>query len=91
MGRLPLKPTHLVTFGLANYINFGGDETLKYIITGLSTIPMDDWATLNFINTGILKGEQLAILEEVSTYVFHVSEKEVKLRKGGEIFDSRGG
>ncbi|NJE60347.1 DUF257 family protein [Thermococcus sp. 21S7] len=91
MERLPLKPTHVITFGLANYINFGGNETLKHILTALSTIPMEDWATLNFVNVDILTAEQLAILEEIAAAVFFVSEDGIKIKKGGEIFDSRGG
>ncbi len=90
MERLPLKPTHLVTFGISSYIAFGGEETIKNILMGLSTIPMEDWVTINFVNVDTIKRNHLAMLEEIATDVVFVSSEGIIVRKGGDAIDSRG-
>ncbi|NJE04427.1 DUF257 family protein [Thermococcus sp. MV11] len=91
MSRSPVKPEYFVTFGLSHYIHFGGDEAVKSILTGISTIPMEDWVGIHFINKDVLRKEHLAMLEEIASMVFQVSEEGLKVRKeGGTIDTGRG-
>ncbi|NJE09449.1 DUF257 family protein [Thermococcus sp. MAR1] len=88
MTHSPKKPEYFVTFGLSHYVHFGGDEAMKALITGISTIPMEDWVGIHFLNVDVLSKAHLAMLEEMASIVFHVSNDELIVKKGGEIFDS---
>jgi hypothetical protein len=90
MSRLPSKPEYFVTFGLGHYIHFGGDEAIKSLITAVSTIPMEDWVGVHFINENVMRKERLAMLEEVSSMIFHISREGLRVKKEGESLD-RGG
>ncbi|ASI98940.1 DUF257 family protein [Thermococcus celer] len=86
----PTKPEYFVTFGLAHYIRFGGDGAIKALITGISTIPMEDWASVHLINVDVLERAHLAMLEEIASMVFGLSKDGVTVKKGREAFDSGG-
>ncbi|ASJ13082.1 MULTISPECIES: DUF257 family protein [Thermococcus] len=91
MTHSPTKPEYFVTFGLSHYVHFGGDEAMKAIMTGISTIPMEDWVGIHFLNVDVLSRVHLAMLEEMASIVFQLSDEEVIVKKGGEAFDSGGG
>ncbi|NJE29732.1 biotin synthase [Thermococcus sp. 18S1] len=87
----PTKPEYFVTFGLGHYIHFGRDEAIKAILTGISTIPLEDWVGIHFINAGVLRSEHLAMLEEIASMVFHISRDGLKVKKeGGAVDQGRG-
>ena len=87
----PTKPEYFVTFGLGHYIYFGGDKAIKAILAAVSTIPMEDWVGIHFINTGVLRSEHLAMLEEAASMVFHMSNSGIKVKKeGGWVDQGRG-
>ncbi|NJE05225.1 biotin synthase [Thermococcus sp. M36] len=90
IGHLPTKPGYFLTFGLGHYIHFGGSDAMKAILTGLSTIPMEEWATIHFINEDLISREHLAMLEEISSVVFYVSNEGLTVKKGGDAIDSGG-
>ncbi len=90
MTHSPAKPEYFVTFGLANYLNFGGKAAMKALLTSISTIPMEDWVGIHFINVDVLEKDQLAMLEEIASIVFYVSSEGVTVKKGGDVFDSGG-
>ncbi|NJE85151.1 biotin synthase [Thermococcus sp. CX2] len=91
MANCPAKPDYVLTFGLAQYIRFGGDEAMKAILTSISTIPMEDWIGIHFVNVDILSPEHLAMLEEVSSIVFYISKEGLIIKKEGEAFATGGG
>ncbi len=91
MSRLPSKPEYFVTFGLGHYIHFGGDDAIRSLITAVSTIPMEDWVGIHFINEGVMRREHLAMMEEISSMVFHVSGNGLKVKKEGGSIDQGGG
>ncbi|NJD98337.1 biotin synthase [Thermococcus sp. LS1] len=91
MTHCPTKPEYFVTFGLAHYVHFGGDEAVKAILTGISTIPLEEWVGIHFINVDILSREHVAMLEEMASMVFYISKDGLIVKKGGEAFDSGGG
>ncbi|ASJ07864.1 biotin synthase [Thermococcus siculi] len=91
MSRLPTKPEYFVTFGLGHYIHFGRDEAIRALLTAVSTIPMEDWVGIHFINEGVMKRERLAMLEEISSMVFHISRDGLKVKKEGGAIDQGGG
>ncbi len=90
MTHSPTKPEYFVTFGLSHYVHFGGDEAMKAIMTGISTIPMEDWVGIHFLNVDVLSRAHLAMLEEMASIVFQLSKEEVIVKKGGEALDSGG-
>ena len=90
MSRLPIKPEYFVTFGLGHYIHFGGDDAIRALITAVSTIPMEDWVGIHFINEGVLRKERLAMLEGVSSMVFHASKDGISVKKEGGGIDQGG-
>ncbi|ASJ05886.1 DUF257 family protein [Thermococcus pacificus] len=90
MSRLPSKPEYVVTFGLGHYIHFGDDDAIRSLITAVSTIPTEDWVGVHFINEGVMRREHLAMLEGISSMVFHVSERGLKVKKEGESIDQGG-
>ncbi|WP_245250260.1 DUF257 family protein [Thermococcus stetteri] len=73
VSRLPKKPRYVVMFGLSHYIYFNPEKALKSILTAVSTIPIEDIAIINFVNTSILKEEHIGILEELSTKIAEIS------------------
>ncbi len=81
ISKLPRKPKYMVVFGFGEYIYFGGDTILKNLLTALATIPLDDWAVLAFINVDVLKKEQLALLESISSAAFHITKGGIEIRK----------
>ncbi len=87
MSRLPMKPDYFVTFGLGHYIHFGRDEALKSLLTAISTIPMEDWVGIHFVNTGVLDGHALSVIEGVTPFVIHLSTEGIRLRKEGGTVD----
>lgn len=91
VGRLPYKPDYFVSFGLAHYIHFNRELAIRSILTSLTTIPMEEWVDVHFINFEILDRETLAMLEEVASIIIRASEEGIETKKGGEAVDSRGG
>jgi len=90
MSRLPTKPEYFVTFGLGHYIHFGGDAAIRSLITAVSTIPMEDWVGVHFINEGVMRRERLAMLEEIASIIFQLSKDGFRVRKGGGTVDQGG-
>ncbi|ASJ10013.1 biotin synthase [Thermococcus sp. P6] len=88
--RFPMKPGYLVTFGLSHYVHFGGDKAVKSLITGLTTIPMEDWVSVHLLNVDVLEPTHLAMLEEMAPVVFQLSDEGVTLKKGCDTFDPEG-
>ncbi len=86
----PTKPDYMVTFGLAMYLRFGGDGAIRSLLTGLSTLPVEDWAWVHLVNRNALPDETMAIIEEVSSMIFELSGDEVTVKKGGEVFAADG-
>jgi len=73
IAKLPAKPDYIVSLGLAQFLHFNGRDTLRHMITALATIPLEDWVVVNFINVNAIHGEQLAILEEMSSASFELA------------------
>ena len=88
VSRLPSKPEYFITFGLGHYLHFGGDEAIKSILTGISTIPMEDWVGIHFVNEAVIRREHLAVLEEIASAVFRVSRDGITVLKEGGVVDS---
>ncbi len=91
ISRLPSKPEYFVTFGLGHYLHFGGDNAVKSLLTGVSTIPLEDWVGIHFINEAVVKREHLAVLEEMASMVFKASRGGITvLKEGGVVDNGRG-
>ncbi|WP_297421476.1 DUF257 family protein [Thermococcus sp.] len=88
VSRLPTKPEYLVTFGLGHYVHFGGDNAVKSLLTGVSTIPLEDWVGIHFVNEAVVRREHLAILEEMASMVFRLSSDGITILKGGGAIDN---
>lgn len=82
MAHSPTKPGYFITFGLAHYLNFGKDNAVKALLTSISTLPMEDWVGIHFINVDVLEEYQLAMLEEVASMVFYLTEDGIIVKKG---------
>jgi len=79
--KLPSKPDYMIVFGFAEHVYFGGDSVLRNLLTALATIPLEDWTVVAFINFEILKPEQVAILEEISSAAFRITKDGIEIRK----------
>ncbi|WP_457752286.1 DUF257 family protein [Thermococcus sp.] len=81
IAKLPSKPEYMLVFGFAEHIYFGGEAVLKNLFTALATIPFEDWAVVAFINFEVLKPEQIALLEGISSAAFRVTKDGIEIRK----------
>ncbi|WP_457742847.1 DUF257 family protein [Thermococcus sp.] len=86
ISRLPEKPKFFITFGLGHYVHFNPDDALKSILTGVGNIPMEDLISVHFVNGDILKSTNLAILEEIATFVMKLSRSGlIVLKESDEV------
>ncbi len=81
IAKLPTKPDYMLVFGFAEHVYFGGDGVLRNLLTALATIPIEDWIVVAFINFEVLKPEQIAILEGVSSAAFRLTKEGIEIRK----------
>ncbi|WP_461866453.1 DUF257 family protein [Thermococcus sp.] len=70
------KPAYFLTFGLAEYLYFGGEKAIRTILTLQSVLPIEDWTSIYFINKDLIDRNHLAILEEISSSVLEILWKE---------------
>ncbi|WP_297507947.1 DUF257 family protein [Thermococcus sp.] len=87
ISRLPQKPKFLLSFGLSHYARFNPDGALKSIITAVTNIPMEDLIGVHLVNKDILTRENLAVFEEIATFVLDVSDTQVLILKDGGVGD----
>jgi len=81
IAKLPSKPEYMLVFGFGEYVYFGGNSVLKNLLTALATIPMEDWVVVAFLNFEVLKPEQIALLEGVSSAAFRITKDGIEIRK----------
>ncbi len=67
------KPAYFFTFGLAEYLYFGGEKAIRTILTLQSVLPIEDWTSIYFINGSLMDSRHLAILEEISSSVLEIA------------------
>ncbi len=67
------KPAYFLTFGLAEYLYFGGEKAIRTILTLQSVLPIEDWTSIYFINRTLIDAKHLAMLEEISSSVLEIS------------------
>ncbi len=70
------KPAYFLTFGMAEYLYFGGEKAIRTILTLQSVLPIEDWTSIYFINKDLIDMNHLAILEEISSSVLEISWEE---------------
>jgi len=81
IAKLPSKPEYMLVFGFAEHVYFSGAAVLKNLLTALATIPFEDWAVVAFINFEVMKPEQIAVLEGISSAAFRVTKDGIEIRK----------
>lgn len=79
------KPLYFVSIGISEYIYFGKEEALQTLLVTRSSLPIEDWASVYLLNTDLVNGSALALMEELSSWVLEVGGEEksaIRLKKG---------
>ncbi|WP_048150228.1 DUF257 family protein [Palaeococcus ferrophilus] len=79
------KPLYFVSLGVSEYIYFGKEKALQTLLVTRSSLPIEDWASVYLLNTDLVNGSALALMEELSSWVLEVWGKEgstINLKKG---------
>lgn len=79
------KPLYFVSIGISEYIYFGKEKALQTLLVARSSLPIEDWSSVYFLNTDLVNGSALALMEELSAWVLEVWGEEgssIHLKKG---------
>ncbi len=72
-----IKPLYFLSFGLGEYLYFGKEKALQAILFSRSNLPVEDWTSIYLVNKDIIEKPQLAILEDISSWILEIiPEKE---------------
>jgi len=75
------KPEYLLTFGVAQYVRFGGMNALEGLVSATGAIPIEDWTTIHFINVDALKKEELAVVEDMASKIVEITKERITGKK----------